>query len=232
MLMENVASVRSLGLFAGNVVIAILISAVASLTLLYMLAKMKIGLKFFLIFAILALVYSLGEMIRIPSLLIVLVFGVLLSNSSLLLRGKFKRLATPRHMNRILDLMRSITGESSFLIRTFFFILFGYTIDLKLLMIPNVILLGSAIIGILFLVRFLYLRFILRANLLPEPFLIPRGLVTILLFYSIPAERAMNSFNVGVLFFVIVVTSIIMMFGLIFFKGRPVDGLDTVTESV
>jgi Kef-type K+ transport system membrane component KefB len=218
MLMDNVMSMHSAGVFTGNLFLAILISVVASLLLLYMLTRITVNLKFFLMFAILALVYSAGEIINIPSLLIILVFGLVLNNSSLLLRGRFKHLATPKYMEGILSLMRSITAETSFLIRTFFFILFGYTIHLELLIVPNVILLGSLIVGILFLVRFLYLRLILRANLFPELFLMPRGLVTILLFYSIPAEKAMSSFNVGVLFFVVVATSLIMMLGLLFFK--------------
>jgi hypothetical protein len=188
-----------------------------------MLTKITINLKFFLLFAILALVYCLGEMIQIPSLLIILVFGLAINNSGLFLKGRFSHITTPAHMRGILDLMRSITAETSFLIRTFFFIVFGYTIDLSLLTDPNVLLLGSLIVCILFLVRFLYLRLVLRSNLLPELFLMPRGLVTILLFYSIPTEKAMNSFNVGVLFFVVAATSIIMMIGLLSFKEKPVD---------
>ncbi len=232
MLMDNVMSLRSVGVFAGNIVLAVVISAIASLILLYMLTRITVNLKFFLIFAILALVYSAGEMVNIPSLLIVLVFGMLLNNNTLLLRGKFKNLATPQYMDDILNLMRSITAETSFLIRTFFFILFGYTINLKLLIIPDVILLGSLIVAILFLVRFLYLRFVLRANLLPELFLMPRGLVTILLFYSIPAEKAMGGFNVGVLFFVVVLTSLIMMLGLMFFKATPGEDYMEIKEEL
>ncbi len=230
LLMDNALSTRSIGIFAGNLGIAILISVLASLLLLYMLTRITVNLKFFLMFAILALVYSAGEIINIPSLLIILVFGLVLNNSSLLLRGRFKHLATPEYMEGILNLMRSITAETSFLIRTFFFILFGYTIDLELLVAPNVILLGSAIVGILFLVRFLYLRLILRANLFPELFLMPRGLVTILLFYSIPAEKSLSSFNVGVLFFVVVATSLIMMGGLLFFKAGHTDDYEQPKE--
>lgn len=222
LLMDNTLTMQSFGIFAGNLGISIVISVVASLLLLYMLTKITINLKFFLMFAILALVYSLGDMLGLPSLLIILVFGLVLNNSRLLLKGRFRNLATPQYMDDILNLMRSITAETSFLIRTFFFILFGYTIDLKLLIDPNVIILGSLVVAILFLVRFLYLRLILRANLFPELFLMPRGLVTILLFYSIPAAKAMSSFNVGILFFVVVVTSLIMMMGLIFFKA-PVE---------
>ena len=230
LLMDNALSTRSIGIFAGNLGIAILISVLASLLLLYMLTRITVNLKFFLMFAILALVYSAGEIISIRSLLIILVFGLVLNNSSLLLRGRFKHLATPEYMEGILNLMRSITAETSFLIRTFFFILFGYTINLELLAAPNVILLGSAIVGVLFLVRFLYLRLILRANLFPELFLMPRGLVTILLFYSIPAEKSLSSFNVGVLFFVVVATSLIMMCGLLFFKAGHTDDYEQPKE--
>ncbi len=230
LLMDNALSTRSIGIFSGNLGIAILISVLASLLLLYMLTRITVNLKFFLMFAILALVYSAGEIISIPSLLIILVFGLVLNNSSLLLRGRFKHLATPEYMEGILNLMRSITAETSFLIRTFFFILFGYTINLELLAAPNVILLGSAIVGVLFLVRFLYLRLILRANLFPELFLMPRGLVTILLFYSIPAEKSLSSFNVGVLFFVVVATSLIMMCGLLFFKAGHTDDYEQPKE--
>ena len=230
LLMDNALSTRSIGIFSGNLGIAILISVLASLLLLYMLTRITVNLKFFLMFAILALVYSAGEIISIPSLLIILVFGLVLNNSSLLLRGRFKHLATPEYMEGILNLMRSITAETSFLIRTFFFILFVYTINLELLAAPNVILLGSAIVGVLFLVRFLYLRLILRANLFPELFLMPRGLVTILLFYSIPAEKSLSSFNVGVLFFVVVATSLIMMCGLLFFKAGHTDDYEQPKE--
>jgi hypothetical protein len=223
MLMDNVLSWRSIGIFSGNFLLAILISSLASLLLLYILTKITVTLRFFLMFAILALVYSAGELIHIPSLLIVLVFGLVLNNSKLVLRGRFSKLATPERMEEILVLMRSITAETSFLLRTFFFILFGYSIELATLVHPDVILIGSLIVVILFVTRYLYLRLILKANLFPELFLMPRGLVTILLFYSIPQSRIMANFNPAILFFVVVVTSLLMMFGLIFFHKKEDD---------
>jgi hypothetical protein len=223
MLMDNVLSWRSFGIFTGNLLLALIISILASLLLLYILTKITVTLRFFLMFSILALVYSAGEVIHIPSLLIVLVFGLVLNNSNLVLRGPFSQLATKERMNEILHLMRSITAETSFLLRTFFFILFGYTIDIASVATTDVLLTGSLIVGILFLSRFLYLRFILKANLLPELFLMPRGLVTILLFYSIPQTRTIANFNPGVLLFVVIVTSMLMMFGLLFFHQREDD---------
>jgi NhaP-type Na+/H+ or K+/H+ antiporter len=220
LLLDNAASLRSAGLFAISTVGAVIISILASVILLYILAKIEVSIKFFLMFAILALVYSAGEMAHIPALLIVLVFGLVLNNSQLVMRGPLKQLATAEHMNTILNMMRSITAETSFLLRTFFFILFGYSMDVETLTKTEVIITGSLIVGILFAVRFLYLRLILKANLFPELFLMPRGLVTILLFYSIPASRLMSGFNSGILFFVVVVTSLIMMLGLLFSPSK------------
>ncbi len=221
-LMDNVLSWRSFGIFTGNVLLAILISMLASLLLLYILTKITVTLRFFLMFSILALVYSAGELIHIPALLIVLVFGLVLNNTQLILRGKMARFVRPK-ITEILHLMRSITAETSFLLRTFFFILFGYSIDIATVATLDVAITGSLIVGILLVSRYLYLRFILKANLFPELFLMPRGLVTILLFYSIPQSRTMVNFNPGILLFVVIVTSLLMMLGLMMFHQREDD---------
>ncbi|MGB8194091.1 MAG: hypothetical protein WCF67_19320, partial [Chitinophagaceae bacterium] len=106
-------------------------------------------------------------------------------------------------------------------VRTFFFILFGFSIQLKSVMEKDAVLIGGLIVLALFLVRLLYLRFFLRTNIFPEAFFIPRGLITIVLFYKIPAESGLISFSDGILFFVILTTSVIMAAGMLFYKKRP-----------
>jgi NhaP-type Na+/H+ or K+/H+ antiporter len=231
LIMQNTLSLRSGLGFVGNIGLAIAIAAVASILLTYILSKITINLKFFLLFAILSMVYSMGEIIHLPSLLIVLVFGLILNNTRLVFRGWFKKIIVPGNIPGTLILLKSITAETSFLLRTFFFILFGYSIKLSVLPEPHVWKLGSLIVLLLLAIRYLYLRFILKANLFPELFLIPRGLVTILLFYSIPADKTLTSFNIGILFYVIVLTSILMSIGLIFFKHDKKDLLsETETD--
>ena len=103
---------------------------------------------------------------------------------------------------------------------TFFFFIFGLTIDIRLLIDLEVILAGTAIVSLLLGIRFIYLRFFLQSHIIPEVFFMPRGLITILLFYSIPQFYKLSKFNEGILFFVILSTSIIMMIGSIAY-GRP-----------
>lgn len=221
MLMKNVLSAASVLVFAGKIGLAILVSAVASLMMIFILTRnSQMNIRFFLVFAVLSLVYAMGETIHIPSLLIVLVFGLVINNSSIAIPQKLKRWLNTDDMENILGFMKAITAETSFLIRTFFFILFGYTINLYVFYNTDVWITGSLIVFILLFARFLYLRLILRTNLFPELFLMPRGLITILLFYSIPPAKSMGSFNEGILFFVIAVTSILMMFGLLFFQDK------------
>ncbi len=226
LLMDDVLSLRAVGVFFGNVGLAIIISIIASLLLIYTLTQSKTNIRFFLVFAILALIYSLGEQIHLPSLLIVLVFGLVFNNNELILRGRLKAFLHNENIDGILSFLKSITAETSFLLRTFFFILFGYTIDLRVLIREEVWQTGSLIVLILFAVRFLYLRFILKSNLFPELFLMPRGLITILLLYSIPASKSLGNFNAGILFFVVVVTSLLMMLGLLFYKDNKKELLE------
>ncbi|WP_276134842.1 cation:proton antiporter [Polluticoccus soli] len=220
MLAPNVVSLVTAGRFFVNVGLVILLSLAATFLLLYIILNIKVGLKFFLIFSVLSFLYGLGELIHLPSLMIVLVFGLVINNYNLLLNTKFIRRFDTTGIDGVLETMRSITAETSFLIRTFFFILFGYTIDLSVLMQPDVWELGSIIIIILLLVRYFYLRVILKTPAFPMLLLMPRGLVTILLFYSIPVSKSIGGFNNGILFFVVAVSSILMMFGLLFSKDN------------
>lgn len=76
----------------------------------------------------------------------------------------------------------------------------------------NILIGGSVVVAILLAVRFLYLAIFVKTNIFPELFFIPRGLVTILLYYNIPPKLKLPV-SEGILFFVILATSLIMMIG-------------------
>lgn len=85
------------------------------------------------------------------------------------------------------------------------------------------VLLGSIIAGALLAMRFIYLRIVHKYDLFPELFYIPRGLITVLLFYKIPDWQRIDAFDEGVLFFVILVTTIIMMIGSLLYRDNPME---------
>lgn len=214
-------SLRSLGMFGANIFLSIILSVLLSFLLLIILAKTKLNIKFFLIFSLLILIYAGGKIFHLPSLIIILVFGLLINNWEKFKWQRVLHYFPHEQVESLRHLLHSVTAETSFLIRTFFFILFGFSISLHFLSQKDILLVGSLIVAAMFIVRILYLRFFVRTNLFPESFFIPRGLITIVLFYKIPENLRLTSFNDGILFFVILTTSIIMTIGMIFYKKKP-----------
>lgn len=215
--------------FFGSIIISVILSIFLSLLILLMLTKIGTKVRFFLVFAVLIFLYAGGKMLNLPALFIILLFGLIVSNWQLPPFQKFYKWISVKQVDDISHLLHALTAESSFLIRTFFFFIFGLTIDVRLFFDMEVALAGSAIVLLLLIIRFIYLRFFLHAHILPELFFMPRGLITILLFYSIPQIYNLSKFNEGILFFVILLTSIIMMIGSIAY-GRP--KLQTINDEI
>lgn len=215
---SEVMTMRSVGIFAGNIVLSIALSLILSFVLFLVLTKTKLNIKFFLIFSLLILIYAGGKILHLPSLIVILVFGLMINNWEKMPFKKLARFFPHSEVEAVHHLLHSITAETSFLIRTFFFLLFGFSIQLDFITENEVLLVGGLVVLSLLFVRFLYLRFFLHANLFPEVVFIPRGLITIVLFYKIPANLMLSSFNQGILFFIILCSSVIMTIGMIFYK--------------
>ena len=195
--------------------ITILISIVLSYLLVYMFSRINSNTKIFLMIAILALLYSVGKQLHLSSLMIILIFGLVMNNPKLFYFGFFKKLVDFEAIGRVSSDFRIITTETAFIVRTFFFIVFGMSINLSMLLDFRVLGIGSLILIIMYIIRYLNFKIIHRTNVFPEIFLAPRGLITILLFYSIPSVYLIKDFSIGILFFVILMTSVIMMIALI-----------------
>lgn len=227
MIAGNLLQGANISWFFGSIVLSLLISFILSLLVLFMLTRINTKVRFFLVFAVLIFFYAGGKMLHLPALFIILLFGLIVSNWHLQIFKRWQKLIPYEKVNVISHLLHSLTAESSFLIRTFFFFIFGLTIDIRLLADGEVILAGTSIVIILLIIRYIYLRFFLRAHIFPELFFMPRGLITILLFYSIPQVHQLSKFNEGILFFIVLVTSVIMMVGSVAY-GKP--GIETIND--
>jgi NhaP-type Na+/H+ or K+/H+ antiporter len=217
---EELLSIVTIGTFFGNLVLISLISVVCTILVLLLFKYLKGHIKVFLILSILILVYSLSKQLHLPSLFFILVFGLVLNNAEPYLQGWLKKYLQPEKLLEVNIELKSMTAELAFLIRTFFFLLFGFSIDISLIVMEPVMITGSLVILMILIIRYLFLRFISKTNIFPELFIAPRGLITIILFYSIPSHLTTDKFNEGVLSFVILGSGLIMMFGLIFSKKK------------
>jgi NhaP-type Na+/H+ and K+/H+ antiporters with a unique C-terminal domain len=212
-------------LFIGNLVILAVISVIGVLFLAYIITRIKSHNKVFLILALLILMYALGEKAHLSTLLLILAFGLFANNLQLFSIGKITKYIHFEKLAEEFKIFRLIVSESTFLIRTVFFILFGFSINLESLMSLHVLLEGLAIALAALGIRIIYYLIFSRQDMMPQVFIAPRGLITILLYYSIPTIYMIPELSEGVLAFVIAF-SIVIMIGGIVRKGAPNTGLD------
>ncbi len=202
------------------IIITVAVSFVLSYLLVFFFSKIKSKVKLFMMMAMLALLYSVAKKLHLSSLLIILIFGIFLNNPKIFFFGNLSQLISFKAVENVTKDFRIIINESAFVVRTFFFVTFGMSIKLKSLMDPNVFGIGLIIILILYTIRYIHYKIFIKKDCFPEIFLAPRGLITILLFYSIPAAYQMKQFSEGILFFVILSTNLIMMIALLRTKNR------------
>jgi len=207
-----------------NIGVTVVVSILLSYALVYVFQKLKSQVKLFLIIAVLLLMYALGKKLHLSSLLIILFFGLVLNNTTLFFRGKLSKYVNKETVKPIMHNFHILTLESAFVIRTFFFVIFGMFITLKSLIDWKVAVISLAIIGALYAVRFLTLKSIVQKDITPQLYIAPRGLITILLFFVIESHPEFNipKFNEGILLFVIIISSIIMTWALIKYNGGNV----------
>lgn len=201
-----------------NLILTVLVSLAAGYFLIFLFQKIRTEVKLFLLIAVLILLYSLSKLFHLSSLLIILVFGLMLSNRHIFFPGKLARFLDDKQMEGIFSDFKMVTLESSFVIRTFFFVIFGFTILLSTLFDFQVWLISLGILFSIFGIRYLWFRLFLRKEMWPGVWLAPRGLITILLFYSIPEPLQVEGFSEGILLLVILVSSITMAAALIRYR--------------
>lgn len=235
MIVENidVEGMRQLSLvITGNLFLTLVASVVLSYLLLYIIQNIRGEAKFFLFLAVLVLLYSVGKLFHLSSLIIILMFGLLLRNHKVLLFWKLEEWLKDERMETLFDQFKMITVETSFLVRTFFFVVFGMTLPLTSLLNGQVWLISFIFIVVTYLLRFGLFFVIDRRETMPQTFIAPRGLISILLFFAIPDSLRYEGFDNGILFLVILSTSIVMAWALITYRKTRDDGNNKESTSI
>ncbi len=227
MIIENldVEGMRQLSLaIGGNFLLTLITSVVLSYVLLYIIQNIKGEAKFFLFLAVLVLLYSVGKLFHLSSLIIILMFGLLLRNHNVLLFGKLDDWLKDERIDSLYEQFKMITVETSFLVRTFFFVVFGMTLPLSSLGNWQVWIISVLFIVVTYALRYGLFYLVERKNIMPQTFIAPRGLISILLFFAIPESLKVEGFENGVLCLVIIITSIVMAWALITFREKKGNG--------
>jgi NhaP-type Na+/H+ or K+/H+ antiporter len=224
---ENVNSVV-LDIFS-NILITVVLSVVVSYALVLIFQKVRTQVKLFLLIFVLLFLYSIGKLFHLSSLLIILIFGLVLNNHHVFFQGRLAKLIHIPSIKSILHNFHLVTIETAFVVRTFFFVIFGITIDLSSLLDLEVLILSVAIVMALFLVRAVFIWIFRRKDITPELWIFPRGLITILLYFAIPIGMQTDNFNSGILLYTILITSVVMALALIA-KGKHLEPVDAMHD--
>lgn len=197
-------------------IITIAVAFITTLILAILLHKITYHISYVIIMTSIVLVYTLAKLYHLPGLLLVLIFGMVLSNNNLLENNVVKKYVDFPKFRSDIKSFKVILTELTFLIRSFFFIMFGFYVKIEGLFNRENLLIGTAIATGIFVIRALFFRMVIKTKLVPLLFFAPRGLITILLFISIPLESRISFINEEVITLVILFTIFIMMIGNMF----------------
>ena len=216
-------SLHSLTGFGLNLVIMIVISFVATILLSFLLSRINHPTKYAPIIILMILIYALSEVYHLPALIFILFFGLFLGNIDELKKIKFFSRMREKNLVKEVDMFRDMVREGTFLMKAFFFILFGYSFHTSEIINPDTLALAFGLSASIFVIRYILLL-IAKVPIAPLLYIAPRGLITILLFLAIPASQEISIINKSLIIQVIVITSFVMMLGMMFTKTPSKEG--------
>ena len=210
---NEVIDLSSFTEFGAQIVIILVVTVAATLGLSFLLSKIKHHVKFLPIILLIILIYTIAKMYHLPALIFIFVLGLFIGNLDKFERFRFMKRLRPEILVKEVSRLQELTKEITFSIRSLFFLLFGYLIETSELLNTNTLVWAIAISGGIFLVRFIFLK-LSGQNVFPLLFIAPRGLITILLFISIPVGQTTNLVNNSLIIQLIIITALIMIIGL------------------
>lgn len=219
-LVNQIIDLNAVGNFFLEILIMLAVSIVASTLLALLIKRIDHHVKFLPIIIMIILIYEISKFYHLPALIFILIFGLLVNNiDEIKNKIKFMNKMNTEKLSKEVGRFREIVIEFTFLVRTMFFLLFGYLIDTQAVLDLKSLMIASSIVGTILLIRLVYLS-ISKIPILPLLFIAPRGLITILLFLSIPAATTLPFINRPLMIQVILLSTLVMMFGLMFHKKK------------
>lgn len=223
---NEVIQVSSFLHFGFQILLILVISFIASIALAYLIKKIDHHVKMIPIMVMVVLVYAIAKIYHLPALVFILILGLFLNNLDEMKHISFIRKLDPTQLDAELRRFALLAGEAAFLIRTIFFLLFGYFIKAEDLLNLDTLPYALIIIALILIVRLIQFK-ITKTPVHPMLYIAPRGLITIMLFLEIPYARKVLVMNESLLMQVIVLSILTMMLGLMFYKPKKNEAVIT-----
>lgn len=199
--------------FGWEMLLMLIVSAIATAALAFLLSKIKHHVKFVPIILAVVLIYVISKIYHLPALLFIMLFGLFLGNLDKWDHMPIIHRLQPSLLEKEVHKFKELTTEIAFLVRALFFLLFGFLIETSELLNSETFVWSIGICAGIYLLRFLFLK-VLGMPARPLLFIAPRGLITILLFLSVPGNYLFAPVNRSLITQVILINAIVMMLGL------------------
>ncbi len=193
-------------------VAALIIGTITGLGMCWLVGHLVGNVKFLPLLFALIFIYGTANAMDFSPLLVVLILGLILNNPHLLSGVKWlERLHGPRYVAELIR-FKHVTTEATFVVRTFFFLLLGYTTDIRVLSDANAWAAAAVLMVAIVVLRWPILFLLNRQQTRPLLWAIPRGLITTTLFLAVPAQGPAG-LPAGTLVLVILLSCFVMSFG-------------------
>ena len=216
---NDVIDGNSFIVFGWQLILIFVITIVATLGLSLLMSKIRHRVKFLPIILLIILIYTIAKEYHLPALIFIFVLGLFIGNLDKFKRFRIVDRLQPEIMVKEVVKLNDITTEITFSIRSLFFILFGYLIETQELLNVETLVIAIGILIVVIILRTIGLK-LARQNLNPLLYVAPRGLITILLFITIPEAERIAMVNNSLVIQVIVLTALFMMVGLMISKRQ------------
>ena len=217
--LNTIFDTTSFGNFGLQLISMIVVSFIATLGLSFMMNKVEHHIKFVPIILLIILIYAVSKIYHLPALIFILVFGLFLGNLDELRRIKWLKSINSEKLDVEVKKFKDLTIEAAFIVRSLFFLLFGYLIETSEVLNTQTLIWSVAIVAGIVVIRIIQMK-LSKLPMKPLLFIAPRGLITILLFLSIEPAQKLLLVNNALIMQVIILSALLMMVGLMITKKK------------
>lgn len=189
-------------------------SLIAILLLSFLLSRINHHVSYTPIILLVILIYAISKQLHLPGLVFILVFGLFLGNLEKIKDFRWFEPFKPLKLEKEVGKFKHITGEVTFLVRSLFFILFGYLMETQEILNMETLPWAAGIVILILLIRWITLK-VFNLPVKDILFIAPRGLITILLYLSIGSEQRIPIIDKSIVIQAIVLSVLTMIAGTI-----------------
>lgn len=198
----------------GDVGLSLAVGFISAITLYWLISRIEAHVRFVPMIAGIALLYAGAKLLHLAPLVIVMVVGLILNNFVLVKPLPLIRRIRSYNFGEELDTFKHLVAEATFVIRTFFFVLLGYSTLISDLMSVHVWIIASAVVACYIIPRAgLLFFFSIDKRIEPLLWFAPKGLITILLLFSIPDSEVIENIPNGAVMLLVLMSALLLTYG-------------------